>query len=405
MNPPRKSQHKPLSATQVEAFGAELAAIRDRVRAELGERDARYIRRVFALQRTAEVSGRALFFAGALPPAWAGGVILLSLSKVLENMEIGHNVLHGQYDWMRDPEISSMRYEWDWVCPAAEWRHSHNYVHHTFTNIVGKDRDIGYGLLRMADEQPWHPARLGNPLYAFFQMITFEWAVAVHDFELDRVLAGDKTLRELWSQSKPMRNKALRQLLKDFVVFPVLAGPSAPFVFAGNLSANVVRNVWAFLVIFCGHFPDEVQMYPADRSSNETEAEWFLRQIGGSANVEGPGWFHLLSGHLSHQIEHHLFPDLPSCRYPEIAREVRALCEKYGIAYNTGSFARQLNGAVRRIFRCALPPPRKSARPQGIGIGRSSHRRVDAQRTIADSAHPPSRPSSARKHTVSLGAA
>jgi fatty acid desaturase len=349
------TQRTPLSSQQIEAFGAELAAIRERVVAELGERDASYIRRILALQRRAEIAGRGLLFAGALPPAWVLGVALLSLSKVLENMEIGHNVLHGQYDWMRDPALSSTRYEWDWACPASEWRHSHNFVHHTFTNIVGKDRDLGYGLMRMADEQPWHPAYLGQPLYAFLQMLTFEWAVAVHDLELDSVLAGDKTLRELWRQSQLMRDKARGQLLKEFVVLPLLAGPSAPFVFAGNLSANAIRNVWAFLVIFCGHFPDGVQTYAPDSHLRETPGEWFMRQIGGSANLEGPAWFHVLTGHLSFQIEHHLFPDLPASRYAEIAPEVRALCKRYGVAYNTGSFARQLGGAVRRIFRCALP--------------------------------------------------
>ena len=102
MSPVRKAQQTLHSAAQVEALGAELAALRDRIRSELGERDARYIRRVLELQRFAEVAGRGLLFAGALPPAWASGVALLSLSKILENMEIGHNVLHGQYDWMRE---------------------------------------------------------------------------------------------------------------------------------------------------------------------------------------------------------------------------------------------------------------------------------------------------------------
>jgi linoleoyl-CoA desaturase len=186
-------------------------------------------------------------------------------------------------------------------------------------------------------------------------MITFEWAVAVHDLELDRVLAAEKTLRELWRQSGPMRAKARRQLYKEFVVFPLLAGPSAPFVLAGNLTANVIRNVWAFTVIFCGHFPDGVEMLPPEAPAPDSEAEWFLRQIRGSANIEGPRWLHVLTGHLSHQIEHHLFPDLPACRYAEIAREVRASCERYGVPYNTGSFGRQLGGALRRILRCALP--------------------------------------------------
>jgi linoleoyl-CoA desaturase len=349
----------PAKATEP-TLGAELAAIRARVRADLGERDARYIRRIVRLQRLAEASGRGLLLAAVLPPAWCGGVALLSLSKILENMEIGHNVLHGQYDWMRDPALASTGYEWDWACPASEWRHSHNFVHHTFTNIVGKDRDVGYGLLRMADEQPWHPVNLAQPLYALLQMLTFEWAVAVHDLELDRVVAGDKTLRQLWKQSAPMRAKARIQLTKDFVIFPLLAGPSAPFAFAGNGAANLIRNVWAFAVIFCGHFPDGVQMYSPGRTTDETESEWFVRQIRGSANIEGPRWLHILTGHLSHQIEHHLFPDLPACRYPEIAAEVRAVCERHGVAYNSGSLARQFAGAVHRIFRCALPPRRDS---------------------------------------------
>jgi fatty acid desaturase len=358
MAPAQDNPHGHLSKAQIEALGSELMALRARVTGELGERDARHIRNIVRLHRRAEIAGRALLIAGVVPPAWLAGVALLSLSKILENMEIGHNVLHGQYDWMRDPALSSMRYEWDWACPARDWRHCHNFVHHTFTNIIGKDRDIGYGLLRMADEQPWHPARLAQPLYALLQMLTFEWAVAVHDLELDRVLSGDKSMRELWRESASMRDKARRQLIKEFVLLPLLAGPAAPFVFAGNLSANVLRNVWAFLVIFCGHFPDGVQTYPPDTDERETRGAWFVRQIGGSANIEGPRWFHVLSGHLSFQIEHHLFPDLPSSRYAEIAPDVRALCRRYGIAYNTGPFTRQLGSAVARIFRCALPPAR-----------------------------------------------
>ena len=92
-------------------------------------------------------------------------------------MEIGHNVMHGQYDWMRDPALNSKMFEWDNVCPSDQWRHSHNYMHHTFTNILGKDRDIGYGILRMEDAQKWNPYYLGNPVYAFLLMMAFEWGV------------------------------------------------------------------------------------------------------------------------------------------------------------------------------------------------------------------------------------
>jgi fatty acid desaturase len=341
-----------LGPRELEEFRLELEALRDRVREDLGERDARYIRGIVALHRRAEVAGRALLFA---PPLWAAGVGLLTLSKVLEVMEIGHNVIHGQYDFMNDPALLGNHYEWDWACPAAHWRHAHNYVHHTFTNVVGKDRDVGYGLLRMAEEQRWHAGYLLQPFYAVGLMLSFELAVAVHDLELNHLLRRDKSLRTFFEQAKPMLRKLAPQLFKDYVAFPLLAGPFAPFVFSGNLTANVARNVWAFSVIFCGHFPDGVQMYRPEELEGESRGAWYVRQVLGSANVEGPRWLHVLSGHLSHQIEHHLFPDLPAARYPEIAPEVRAICTKYGVPYNTGSFGRQFGEALRRIARFTLP--------------------------------------------------
>lgn len=351
---PRPCQ-RAFDAATLTAFAAELDAIRQRVMADAGEADARYLRGLLRLQRRTELAGRAALQLSFVPPLWFAGTGLLFLSKVLENMEIGHNVLHGQYDFMNDPDLHGARYEWDWCCPAGQWRHSHNYVHHTFTNVVGRDRDVGYGLLRMAEGQAWTPLTLLQPIYAVGLMLAFEAGVAVHDLELNRALTGRKPLREVRALGTPLLRKTGRLLLKDYVLFPVLAGPCAPLVWLGNLAANLGRNIWAFSVIFCGHFPDGVRMYDEAELAGESRGAWYLRQIGGSANIEGPAWLHLLSGHLSHQIEHHLFPDVPAWRYPALADEVRAVCARYGVDYHSGPLGRQLAAAWRRILRHALP--------------------------------------------------
>jgi NADPH-dependent stearoyl-CoA 9-desaturase len=357
-----------LAPEQIESFGAELDAIRERVLADLGERDAGYIRKVIRVQRGLEVGGRGLMFAGFFPPAWLGAVTALSLSKILDNMEIGHNVMHGQYDWMKDPDLTGKGFEWDTACPGDQWRHSHNYMHHVHTNIVGKDRDVGYGILRMSEDQPWHPYYLGNPLYAALLAIFFQYGVAVHDLELDRVTAGKASLGEKGGMIRSIWGKVRQQTLKDYVLFPLLTGPAAPFTLAGNAAANLTRNLWAFTIIFCGHFPDGTQEFTEEETAEETRGQWYYRQLLGSANLTGGKLFHILAGNLSFQIEHHLFPDIPGHRYAEISIEVREACERYGIPYNTGPLPKQFGSVVRKIVRLALPGRREGLAdgdPQG----------------------------------------
>jgi linoleoyl-CoA desaturase len=138
-----------LSAEDVEQLGKELDAIRQHVLDSRGERDAAYIRKVIKGQRALELGSRAVLLASLFPPAWLVGTAGLSVAKILENMEIGHNILHGQWDWMRDPQVHSTTWEWDNVTPADAWKHSHNELHHTYTNVLGKDNDLGYGIMRV----------------------------------------------------------------------------------------------------------------------------------------------------------------------------------------------------------------------------------------------------------------
>jgi fatty acid desaturase len=232
-------------------------------------------------------------------------------------------------------------------------------MHHTYTNILGKDRDVGYGILRMDEDQKWRPYYLGNPLYALGLMTFFEWGVALHDLEVENIKNGTRS----WEETKPVlrriRKKMGRQVLKDYVLFPALTGPFFLTTLAGNAIANLVRNIWAFNIIFCGHFPTGVATFTEEEAENETRGHWYYRQLLGSANISGGKLLHVLSGNLSHQIEHHLFPDIPARRYPEISVEVQEICERYGLQYNTGSLPRQLWTVARKIVRLSFPTPKR----------------------------------------------
>ncbi|WFG45213.1 fatty acid desaturase family protein [Pseudonocardia alni] len=356
-----------LTEADVEAIGHELDAIRADVEERRGQHDADYIRTMITWQRRLNVAARVTLFGSRIPPLWLAGTAMLSVAKILENMEIGHNVMHGQWDWMNDPEIHSSTWEWDNVCPAEQWRHSHNYLHHTYTNVIGKDKDVGYEILRVRADQPWHPAYLGQPFWNVLLMLLFEHGVSLHDLDVDGLLKMQlEDPEEFRRKLLDVGRKHARQMRKDFLLFPLLTGPAAVSTLTANATANVVRNIWSYAIIFCGHFPDGAEVFTEEELERETRGEWYLRQLLGSANFTGNRLMHVMSGSLGYQIEHHLFPDLPSNRYPEIAVKIRALCEKYDLPYTTGPFPRQFWQATRSIWRLSLP---------ARGIRESEHRR------------------------------
>ncbi len=347
-----------IEADELELFGAEIDAIKRSTLAKVGEADAKYIHRVVKAVRYTELLGRGFLFLGIFPPFWLLGTLLLAVSKILENMELGHNVMHGQYDFMNDPELNGKSYEWDIVATGDSWRRTHNYQHHTYTNIRGMDDDIGYGILRLFPEQRWRPFYLLQPIYAVVFAVLFQWGVAIQELELGKMFSGTKTKQETKDDFAPMAHKMRYQLLKDYVFFPLLAGPFFLSVFTGNLVANLIRNLWTYMIIFCGHFTADVELFPKTVLKNESRGHWCQRQLRGSSNMTGSKFFHILSGNLSHQIEHHLFPTIPAWRYAELSVQVQAACKKYNQPYNTGSLPRQFGQVIGRILRHAFPSKR-----------------------------------------------
>ena len=358
----------PLTKAQSDALAVELNEIYASVMDSLGSDDAKYIQRVYAAVVYSEVIARGLLaVAGRMPSKghllaiWLLGTSLLSFSKILNNMELGHNVMHGQYDWMQHPHLNSQKFDWDIVCPAPLWQHSHNYLHHTFTNIVGRDHDVGYHLIRVTDEQPWVPEDRYNLLSTAGLALGFEWAVAFHDIQISAdEYADSPDLHDIMQQkSRALFAKIGRQVGKDYIALPAIAAVtlgrrSALSTLSGNMTANTVRNLWTWAVIFCGHFTEQAHIY-THLDADESKGDWYVRQILGSSNIKGSKWFHMLTGNLSHQIEHHIFPDMPARHYAKIAPHVQSLCLKYGLSYNTGSFGTQLRQVIGRIHHFSKP--------------------------------------------------
>ena len=346
-----------LSAEDIESLGRELDAIRDQVIASRGQRDAEYIRRVIKAQRGLEIASRALLLISLFPPAWLAGTAGLSVSKILENMEIGHNVMHGQWDWMRDPKLHSTTWEWDNASPSDLWKHSHNELHHTYTNVLGRDNDLGYGIMRVDEDQPWHPFYLAQPLWNLINACLFEYGIAAYDLEIGKLMKGRKDKAHFKRQVKDVLGKIRKQATRDYVVHPLLSGPSALTTLGANVTANLVRNLWTHSVIMCGHFPEGIETFEKHSIDGETRGQWYLRQMLGAANITGSPFMHLMTGNLSYQIEHHLFPDLPSNRYHEIAPQIEELFERHGLTYTSGPLPRQVASAWKKVFRLALPNP------------------------------------------------
>jgi len=362
------SKSKHLSAEQVAEFGQQVERIRREIMDSIGEQDAQYIYKIRNFVRYSEIASRGLLmFGGWMPPVWLLGTGLLGLSKIVENMELGHNVMHGQFDWLNDPSLNGAAYDWDTMSTGDDWKYTHNYIHHTYTNIVGKDHDVGYGLLRISDLQKWEPRFLLNLPLTLQLMLFFEWYVGLQNLHLeDAIIYKSKTWAQVWQDSAKFRQKASRQIAKDYLFFPLIAGPNAVAVLSGNVVANLLRNVWASAVIFNGHFTEDTETFEQDNTEHETRAEWYLRQIRGSSNFTGTSALHILSGNLSHQIEHHLFPDMPANRYAEAAVQIRALCGEYGIHYNEASFFKQSLSVWLRVAQYSLPDGYVSGVKQSI---------------------------------------
>lgn len=354
-----------LEPRDLQAFGAEIDAVRTRIEAEIGADDVAYIKRVALFSRAMEVAGRGLIHFSFEPVSFGLGVLALAVHKQLHGAEVGHTVLHGAFDRLPGAErFQSKGYWWESPIDEQSWHEGHNIRHHQYTNVVGKDPDCRYGTIRLNERVPhesFHEHQAWHPLFIW---PSFSFNMAMHFsgmIDLYTRRAGDFDFIEDRSRATVIRThrRALRKLLpywgKEYVLFPALAGPMFWKVALGNWLAEVLRSVYSAATIFCGHVGEQTRDYdPQTRA--RSRAEWYAMQVEAANDFEVPLPISILCGTLDRQIEHHLFPRWPTNRLREVAPEIRRICERHGVRYQSAPWGTTLRSVFRRIRQLGRAP-------------------------------------------------
>lgn len=356
-------------------FAGEITAVGEEARSKLGSEDIRHIKKMKQISKSSEAIGRALIHFSLDPVTWSVGVLSLWVHHQLETTEIGHSALHGCWDGLKGAEeFYSPSFKWN--CPVSEeaWKREHNILHHQYTNIVGRDPDLNYGALRVAEQTSWMPYHLIQIAQFFLTAPLFMWVIGAYATGLTDIFrSGDEEegYATILPDKKPKTilraflNSAKKMVpysLYNFAFWPLLAGPFWWKVLGGNLAADALRNIYTCSTIYAGHFGDDL-VYHDKSFKTQGRGEWFKMQIEAAHNYQVPKPISLLCGALDYQIEHHLFPKLPPNRLREIAPKIREICERYGIRYNTSTWGNNLRAGLKRLAKMSLPRTAINLRP------------------------------------------
>ncbi len=343
---------------RLEQFASEIDEIGRRVRERLGPEDVIYARRLVKTAGGLVGLGRGLLALGIDPVTFWSGVLFLWLGRQIRVVEIGHSALHGAWDRFPElPALHSERHQWDIGVDEECWRRGHNVEHHMYTNVARRDPDMHIGPVRVTDRTPHEVVQyIQLPAFLFLVFPTLGFWVGMHysgmmdlytrldDFDV----IERRSLRTIVQAHWKFLRKAIPYYTRNFVFWPALAGALAPRAAVGALIAEGLGNAYTAATLFCGHIGEDVSTFEAGTKAG-SRARWYAMQVIATNNFSVPDPISVLCGALDYQIEHHLFPRLPPNRLREIAPEVRAVCEKYGVEYKVDTWPRTLWKVIRHV--------------------------------------------------------
>lgn len=329
----------------------ELQALYDQTRAAMGDADLEHIRSVTAYGQAINARRLELLRTGGTGAAGRAAVLEM-LYRLLQFSELGHNVLHGSYDDLPgNGQYHSERYDWDFNVDTAQWKVMHHEGHHPYTNIVGKDHDLGYSVLRGQAAQDWfghhavQVALLGAVSPFLAQVAPFLVANITREVDGSRFWSRD-TLRS------PLRI-AIADTKRRLITEPVASGRRFLPTLVANHIGGVAGYAAVLFLVAIEHHAGEMEVF-ADPGPDESQDDYFRRQIRGTRNfLRSPKLdaalerilqeevpfddrpdFRIFYGGLDTHVEHHLFPDLPPNRQREVAPRVREIVARHGLPYH-----------------------------------------------------------------------
>jgi fatty acid desaturase 2 (delta-6 desaturase) len=245
--------------------------------------------------------------------------------------EVGHGSTPMAHKWLQRLIITAAG-----SMSAHEWQRCH-FLHHAATQKIGKDHDMdAMPLVAFHDKAAeTSKIRLKWPTYwyraqaiLFLPIITvaigFIWMTIKHPAHVVR--------HGLWSE-------LLLMFASHFVNTVVFMGTTG----CGNVGAGYLlghmASMYVAYFVSVGHFALSHTFTPV--VEKDTHKSWVRSAIDHTVNIspENPlvCW---IMGYLNCQIEHHLWPQMPQFRQPEVSRRVQAFCMKHGMEYKVLSYPR-----------------------------------------------------------------
>lgn len=280
------------------------------------------------------------------------GCIILGMGIAGFAFSVGHDANHGGYS--NNKYVNTiLGSTYDLIGLSSYlWKVRHNFLHHTYTNILGHDVEIhGDGLVRMSPtmEHKWIHKNQHIYIWLIYPFIPFYWSLADVHLILIKRRYHDHAIPKpkLWELMILLGGKIF--WVGFFIGIPLLVGYTPLETILGFGLTYMTYGFLICVIFMLAHVVETAEFVEPSLGSNYVDDEWAISQV--KTTVDFAPKNHFLNwylGGLNYQVVHHLFPYICHIHYPKIAHIVAEVCEEFGVEYKVYN---TLSGAIAANYR------------------------------------------------------